>query len=174
MTSVSFATDDVDDDASVATVETEDGDDFDDSNKSWRVHRKYNSDDTKIVKVHGRTIEFRVGAGTSIVVRDVKFESTQAAHEFEAAWEKVVVSKAAQTASKVEKYHNKIDLNPEQSLNDISRGSKTDAAKENVPASTFTDGRIRVLVEIVSATNIPIGDISTTDGYIIVRHKVRL
>ena len=110
---------------------------------AWVESRTYRLDELKLTKVHGRTVEVHLGAGREVQVRDVKFESEADATAFATTIQKLVQLEHHRAQRQAQSYLQSRSLE--------------------------TTTRIRILLEIVSATNLPIADLSSSDPYVLVR-----
>lgn len=121
------------------------------------------NDIVEILKVHGRTVEVKLGSGTETVVRDFRFDNANAATKFEEAMLHVQSLASDRAKRQIQAYKSNTTSNLLSSPRDIN----TTIAEGD---EEMGDG-INILVEIVSATDLPVADISSTDAYCIVRLK---
>lgn len=138
--------------------------------KEWRENRSYRLEDVSIVKSHGRTLEVKCGAGQETVVRDFKFESEADARSFEHVVEKMVGLERERAQRQIASYKQA----KRDSSTPADKGPKLSmpvavAAEMNGTESAGRDDRINILVEIVSATDVPVADVFSTDAYVGVR-----
>ena len=105
-----------------------------------------------------------MGSGTETVVRDFRFENSNAATKFEEAMHDVqsLAHDRAKRQIQAFKSGNQTDLlsSPRNISTSIDEGDEE-----------MGGDRINILVEIVSATDLPVADISSTDAYVIARMK---
>lgn len=154
-------------DQSVSTI----GEDDSDDNKEWRLHSHFRSDDLEILKVHGRTVEIKLGSGHETIIRDLKFDNEDHATKFRDIITKTKNLERERTQRQVAKYRAaNVKKSPQAGEGDETMQQSPRDISETVMEEG--DGaHIKILVEIVSATDLPIADITSTDAYIIVRFK---
>lgn len=145
-------------DDSVATMES--GDEYTDPDgKLWKTSGEFSSDDVVILKGGSKTIEVKIGSGNDTVVRDFKFGKDTDALKFE---------KGLATVKRLEgdRAKKQISLFKQASKSTVNGTSTRDL-------DVSIDEEINLLVEVVSATDLPSADITTgkSDPYVQIRMK---
>lgn len=152
----------------------------DDSGAGWREHRNFNLDDVELLKLTSKTLEVKLGAGNETIVRDLRFASTQEAATFRDAVTKLKTLESERAARQVAKYRAaslSIDGGPAKKKPTKAAGDELSSplnADETIAENDDEeddDERVNLLVEIVSARDLPVADITSTDAYIVVRMK---
>jgi hypothetical protein len=141
----------------------------DDTDGAYVEHSSYRLEDVEILKVHGRTCEVKVGSGSETIVRDLKFEAEKSAIAFEeclTAMKTRVVERAKRRAQEYRKQKRSTSKTTSQSG---SSGIQSRSAGDPLGAMEEGDVTIRILVEIVSAINLPVADLLSADPYVVVR-----
>jgi hypothetical protein len=148
-------------------------DDDDEEGKTWREHYRYLSDGFEIRNVHGKNMEVKLGAGNDVKIRDIKFESNDDAVRFQKLWESILNADKERTRRKISdfKVKQKAKSPPGGKMRPLqSPLTASEAIQEEEPTlDDDLDEEINLLVEIASGSNIPVGDISSSDAYVIVR-----
>jgi C2 domain len=151
-----------------------------------------------------RVLEVKMGFGAQTVTRDLKFDTAEDAAGFERLLNKLRDREKARAQRKVAQYkinrQHKLEAAAATAKSGDKGGSKgflrfaateTSEAGSELASGTGdatessekvgVDGdEIRLLVEIVSATDLPVADISSTDAYVVVlmggreMHKTRV
>ena len=140
-------------------IEEEDG-------SHWKEHRRYQLEDLQILKTHSnKTVEVRLGAGHEVVVRDIKFETAEEAQSFRELYDRMGRLQQDRTQRQIERYKKESSAKPTAA----GQHSSSPSGGETTRALLSHEAEILLLVDIVGATNLPIGDISSADPYVIVR-----
>lgn len=127
---------------------------IDEHGKSWTQHRMYTSEQIEVLKVSRSTVEVKLGNGNETVVRDFRFGSSREAARFEEGLAHVKSLEKERTKRQIDKFRQ-------------TQGQ--DETTRDVEVGTDQPQKIDVLVEIVSATDLPVADIVSTDAYVIAR-----
>jgi hypothetical protein len=125
---------------------------------NMKEHGRYKLEDIGILKTAGKVVELRLGHGNETVVRDIKFESADDALSFQQLLEHMHQLERDRTQKQVALYKDKLRSTPPTSPS----GSKQVVGLEDNVSS------INLLVEIVSASNLPVADMFTSDAYVVV------
>jgi hypothetical protein len=142
----------------------------------------YRLEDVVLTKRFGRTCEIKLGSSSTVgihhdsntVVRDLKFESERLAMDFEQYLTRIKNLDETRIHRKVDGYRQRHLHSPSSSSpqEKAERGSSPLAAAgggagdaDDADENTM----INLLVEIVSATDLPVADLFSTDSYIKVR-----
>lgn len=149
--------------------------------KVWCQHKSYRFEEVEIIKLTTakKVMEVKLGTGHETVVRDFRFECESQAIRFKTAIERLKMLEHDRTARQVAKYKQKPSKQKADSAGGTAVLEGGDSLLQSPRSVTDTiaededeDGEnISLLVEIVSATNLPVADISSTDAYIVVRMK---
>lgn len=152
-------------------------DDDGDPNNEWTEYKRYGLDLVQHQKTQGTYVEVRLGAGSETVVRDFNFSSEAEAQQFVRTLEACKALQAERAGRQVKSYHEDLRSSANKSitssmLNVISE--KTSSGDQEIPdkadaSSKSASGKIQLLIEIVSALNVPVGDLFSSDPYVIVR-----
>jgi Ca2+-dependent lipid-binding protein len=117
-----------------------------------------------ILKTSGRSCEVRLGTSNEIIVRDIKFDSEKDRTSFEKVMDKLSTLERERAQRQVTAYKR------------IKKDKGTPSKESNWTLKTralsmLEEGTetINLLVEIVSAIDIPVADIYSSDAYVIVR-----
>jgi hypothetical protein len=132
----------------------------DHSGKHWKTHGTYRLEDIDILKSHGKTVEMRLGSGNETVIRDVKFEGEKEANAFVQNLEHLATLEKTRARQQVELY---------KSSRTASDSARNGMSRALGPDGSDGDEKINILVEIVSAMDLPVADLLSTDAYVIVR-----
>ena len=155
-------------DDSVATMES--GDEFvDDRGKLWKTSLEHTTGDIVILKggSNNKTTEVKLGSGNDTVVRDFKFASATDAQKFAQGLATVKKLEAKRT-------QKQIALFKQQGNNNNStlalNGNSTERGVGGLDELAIGE-EINLLVEVVSATDLPSADLTSgkSDPYVIVR-----
>jgi C2 domain len=136
--------------------------------KIWCERRHYRLDDVEITKLNGKIMEVKLGNGNETVVRDLRFESNTEAIRCRDAVERLKILEKERAARQIAKFKGASVKKKSESR--LMLGSTGTIEEDD---ETDDDEHINLLVEIVSATDLPIADIISTDAYVIVRMKGR-
>jgi C2 domain len=150
----------------------------------------YRLEDVVLTKRFGRTCEVKLGSSSTVsnqhyhdsstVVRDLKFESERRAMDFEQYLTRIKDLDEARVHRKVDGYARQRQLHASPSSSSPQAGRGDAASISSSPSSPLAaaDGgggadekntMINLLVEIVSATDLPVADVFSTDSYVKVR-----
>ena len=139
------------------------------------MHSHFRSDDVEILKLHGRTVDVKLGSGHDTIIRDLKFDNEENATKFQVIMEKTKHLERERAKRQVAKYRAinatspKISKDPERAHGD-ERMQQSPRDISAVPEEDDDDDEmVKVLVEIVSANDLPVADITSSDAYVIVR-----
>jgi Ca2+-dependent lipid-binding protein len=138
---------------------------MDNAGKPWSVQRELRVEDIEILKGSSKVVEVKVGTGQDTVVRDFKFHNSPDAETFENGLAKVKELEKERSRKQIASYKESARaLNSTKALNTTKKLTGGDAGHN--PA---TLEEINLLVEIVSAVNLPKADIGgAADPYCIV------
>ena len=153
----------------------------DDMDEHYVEHYSYRLEDVVIHRTHGRICEMKFGSGHEIVIRDIKFEAEKDALLFEqclADVQRRVRERAKILAERYRESKKKQKEDQKSSTDNLSRDidlgvTTPSAAKrpERDTLATLEEGSadVKILVDIVSAINLPTSDLFSADAYIVVR-----
>lgn len=141
--------DDDEDDTIVADDPDLEDDHHDD--KHWATHGSYRLEAISVVRTHhrGKSVEVRLGTGQEAVIRDLKFASSSAAEDFAHALDACEQLSLARARRQIQEFQTS------------SRGVADD--------TTSDAENVKLLIELVSATDLPVADLNTSDPYAICR-----
>jgi hypothetical protein len=140
---------------------------FESSGNNWVEHKVYRLDEIEILKqiVKKDCVEVQLGLGNDTIVRDFRFVVPGAPPEpgmlhFCQTIERMKVLEQKRAQRQLDQYTLESPL-PQSAAEGMDTAATTTGA-----ASSH---RIQILVEIVSATNLPVADLVATDAYVVVR-----
>lgn len=122
--------------------------------------------------MHGRTLDIQLGSGNETIVRDVKFDKEEEAANFKSIFEKTKILEHERATRQVAAYRAKKATSPKtKNAADGIVGETMQQSPRDISAVVEEDDgeMIKILVEIVSANNLPVADLSSSDAYVIVR-----
>jgi C2 domain len=129
----------------------------------WVEHKVYRLDEVELLKQIAKKdcVEIQLGLGNDTIVRDFRFVVPGAPTEpgmahFCQTIERMKVLEQERAQRQLDQFK----------LEAVSPSAGTDTVAS---PSAVSNERIEILVEIVSATNLPISDLVATDAYIVVR-----
>lgn len=114
-----------------------------------------------IFKSSGRVCEVKLGSSSEVIVRDIKFDSEEDRTSFEKVMDKLSTLERERAHRRVTAYKDK-DRKPQKELNWALKERALSMRDEGIET-------INLLVEIVSAIDIPVADVYSSDAYVIVR-----
>ena len=152
-------------DDDVSLLDEDADDDSDD-----KEYGSYRLEDVELLKRHGRTCEMKLSAK---IIRDFKFAAERHAMSFQK-----VLNHAKEL--EVERMQRRADMYREIHGNDNQKNKQKTSPRSRDLISAFRqtdsgdflddeDARINLLIEIVSATDLPVADVFSTDAYVKVR-----
>jgi len=135
----------------------------------------FRSDGFEILKVHGhgKAVSVKLGMGNETVVRDLYFESAEQATKFQDVVTKTKGLEKERAMRLVAKYRANHSAAPRKRDGGVALGDEMVQNTRDMSDIIEEDDEesIQILVEIVSATDLPIADLSSSDAYVIVRMK---
>lgn len=136
----------------------------------WQLLYSFHLDDFEILKTDGKVIEVSAGSRGDMVVRDIKFDTEKEAAFFKACRDRMTELIRERAQRQIAEY--KLTNRSAGSTPSQPRGA-TRALLEDVPGTAASSlenmDEIKILVEIVGAENLPVGDIYSSDPYVVVR-----
>lgn len=132
---------------------------------NWVERGSYKLEDVTILKSTGRTCEVKFGSGNEVIVRDVRFESEKDRMSFDKvvsvmmSLERERAQRQVKAYKKSKKGSGKSSGLPSFAARGLPGLEEGDEASED----------INLLVEIVSGSDIPVGDVFSTDAYVVAR-----
>lgn len=163
----------------------------DDMDESYVEHYSYRLEDVEIQKTHGRTCEMKFGNGNETIIRDVKFEAEKHALLFEQSLVDVKHKVQARARRLAERYRELKRLQndsavttpkgtttpsvnpsldgPSSLSSPVRGGAMGNTTTRKLRAMEEGDVDVRILVDIVSAIDLPVTDLFSADAYIVVR-----
>lgn len=129
----------------------------------------YQLADLEILGEKGKALECKIGSGNETVVRDFKFHTLEEAEAFSRVCAKLNKMATERTQRQLSNFRASPSSKESaiQTLQDTMNTAASDG--QRVTPMDATEGGIAVLCEIVSAQNVPVADIYSTDPYVIVR-----
>lgn len=131
----------------------------------WREHRSYKLEDVHILSQNKNTrvLEVKLGSGQETMVRDFRFESEEDSKSFRAVVDSINQMEQERSQRQLAKYK-------ESKVAAAAKTSPTGASSAKaVQEDSVGQEMIQILVEIVSAIDLPEADLSSADPYVIVR-----
>jgi hypothetical protein len=119
----------------------------------WVVNRKYDLDDVEeeALSIHGTSWETKLGRGSSVEVKEFQFGSEQALQGFLRDMNRLRALEKEMAAMRIQ---------------DFQKASRD---KQHIAgSSSLIDEDVNLLVEIVSATDLPAADFTSSDPYVVV------
>jgi C2 domain len=151
------------------------------SSTHWVEHKVYRLEEVQVLKQRKDSIEVQLGLGNDTIVRDFKFTTTTPTgttttsdgHVAHFCSMILIMKQLEQKRAMKQMEQYKLLLQQQGEKNSstdsvITSGNTTNAAITPTKVHT-TSNKIQLLVEIVSITNLPIADLLSTDGYVVVR-----
>jgi hypothetical protein len=126
-------------------------------------YRRFDLDYIDDVEIHNSTsLEAKFGRGNNTEVRDLKFTSVAEVQDFES-----ILTRLRNLSMEV------VDNKVRTFQQEIAASNATSNTEENAKllqplSSTITDEDVNLLVEIVSATDLPVADLLSSDPYVVV------
>jgi hypothetical protein len=117
-----------------------------------------------LLKSSGRSCELKLGISNEVIIRDIKFDSEKERTSFDTVMHKLGTLEHERAQRRVTAYKS-IKKDTDRKPQDFSLNLKG-RALSMLDEGTET---INLLVEIVSAIDIPVADIYSSDAYVIVR-----
>jgi Ca2+-dependent lipid-binding protein len=117
-----------------------------------------------ILKSSGRSCEVKLGTSNEVVIRDIKFDSEKDRTSFEKVMDKLSTLEHERAQRQVAAYKS-IKKDTERKPQEVNRKLMARA----LSMSEEGTDTINLLVEIVSAIDIPVADMYSSDAYVIVR-----
>jgi Ca2+-dependent lipid-binding protein len=117
-----------------------------------------------VLKSSGRSCELKLGISNEVIIRDIKFDSEKERTSFEKVMDKLSTLEHERAQRRVTAY-KRIKKDTDRKPQEFSLNLKG-RALSMLEEGTET---INLLVEIVSAIDIPVADIYSSDAYVIVR-----
>jgi hypothetical protein len=139
-----------------------DEEDDDKDHQAWTESGSYKLEDVIIIKSSGRSCEVRLGTSNEIIVRDIKFDSEKDRTSFQKVMDKFSSLERERAQRQVTAYKRIKKGAPQNALNSTLKARALSMLEEGTET-------INLLVEIVSAMDIPVADIYSSDPYVIVR-----
>lgn len=124
----------------------------------WLSHKKYNIKDVQLLKSRGSVLELKLGVGVNIHVRDLTFQSPHEAHSFRRVLDKMHKLHSDRAMRQLARYENEKKMKPSAASANIGATgleSQDDPNAGLQPSIHDDDETIRLLIEIVSATDLP-------------------
>lgn len=132
---------------------------MDSSGKTWSVQRELKTEDIEVLKGSSKVVEVKVGHGNDTVVRDLKFHNSPDADQFERGLAKVKELEKQRCLKQMASYK-------------ASTKSLNATSARGIGDTLDVGDNVNILVEIVSAINLPAADINGySDPYCVVRMK---
>ena len=148
-------------------------DDDGDPDNEWNEYKRYGLDLVQHQKTQGAYVEIRLGAGSETVVRDFHFGSDAEAQQFVRALEACKTLEAERTQRQIKSYQQELQASASKSNKKGFNAAASEPANvtrgDPKASDTLAGDRIQLLIEIVSGVNVPVGDLLTSDPYVIVR-----
>ena len=141
----------------------------DDNSQQWTERGCYKLEDVTILKTTGRTCEVKFGSANEVIVRDIKFESEKDRISFQ----KVMAAMAALVRERAQRQAQAYKTQKKTTAGTAIPSAQLSYQTRALPGleeGNEVAENINLLVEIVSAMNIPAADLfSSSDAYVIVR-----
>lgn len=143
--------------------DTDDSDDedhhdggHDEENGDWVEYRKFDLDDIEpeSVLLTKTSVEMQVGRGNSTEVREIKFSTELEAQDFYHGLQQLLQIETDRATLKMKEFQ---EQSTERTVN-----------RTEIVSTTIVQEDVNLLVEIVSATDLPIADLTSSDPYVIV------
>lgn len=143
-----------------------------DETHDWIVDRFYRLEEIRVIRVLGRTLEVKLASGSDVIIRDYKFHTELEARSFQKMLDRMRQLEDQRSQRQIMEYREK----RAKSLVATSVAKSTTANRElDLPkldgTTTSADEMIHLLIEIVSAKDIPVADLYSSDPYVSVRMK---
>jgi C2 domain len=173
----------------------------------WRERYRSKINEMEILKLYGRTVEVQMGVAEDLVVRDLCFKSKEDANTFVKVFKEMRKLQRERGMRMIASHQRDLEIGQFTSSKDgngggirsrgIDFGMDSDDDDNKLSVRTKKSQRrdccscmskrgpkfpsqINLLVEIVSATDLPIADVYSSDPYVLVRdsqiewHKTRV
>lgn len=128
--------------------------------KDWVSHKHYPGHECDALSSHDNVIEAKLGSGLTSIVRDLVFDSAEEQESFRALCRKMAVLVEKRARRQLSLYRNRLETR------EGSQHSADGALEPTSQQHEQGNETIRLLIEIVSATNLP-GRFSM-DPYVVV------
>jgi hypothetical protein len=120
-----------------------------------------------VLKSYGRSCEVKFGTNNEVIVRDIKFDSEKDRLSFQRVMDKFSALERERAESQYEAYKSSKQGSDSKSKKEY----KDSSAIRTMALPGLEEGTepINLLVEIVSAMDIPVADLFSSDAYVIVQ-----